>query len=107
MPRGGGKFYSDLANREFQDYFIATQTNFSLAMQSRGAGYDYTYFFFGGASQYAQFHGWRRMLSEVRARVGLPEMEAYVVDNRQASHTWSPWMWAAGASAWPAVTHWG
>jgi hypothetical protein len=101
VPRGGGKFYSDLANREFQDYFIATQTNFSLAMQSRGAGYDYTYFFFGGASQYAQFHGWRRMLSEVRARVGLPEMEAYVVDNRQASHTWSPWMWAAGSYAEP------
>ena len=27
------------------------------------------YFWYGGASQYAQFHGWRRILSEVRARL--------------------------------------
>jgi hypothetical protein len=59
------------------------------------------YFWYGGASQYAQFHGWRRILSEVRARLGQPEMERYVVDNRQASHTWSPWMWAAGSYAEP------
>ena len=97
VPQGGGRDYSDLANREFQDYFIATTVNFSRVMKSSGAGYDYTYFFNPAASQYSQFHGWRRILSEVRRLAGQPGDEAYVVDNRQASHTWSPWMWAAGS----------
>lgn len=38
-----GKVYSELSSREFQDYFINTTVDFSLAMKARGAGYDYTY----------------------------------------------------------------
>jgi hypothetical protein len=53
------------------------------------------------ATQYAQWHGWRRTLLGVRAQVGAPGLPQYVVDNRQASHEWSPWMWAAGSYAEP------
>ena len=100
-PRGGGKYYSDLSNREFQDYFIDTTVAFGEKMKSSGAGYDYTYFYYGGASLYSQFHGWRRMLGEVRLRRGTADQLPYVVDNRQASHQWSPWMWAVGSYAEP------
>jgi hypothetical protein len=100
-PRGGGKFYSDLSNREFQDYFIDTTVAFGEKMLSSGAGYDYTYLYYGGASQYAQFFGWRRILGEVRLRRGTADLPVYVVDNRQASHQWSPWMWAVGSYAEP------
>ena len=41
------------------------------------------------------------MLLGVRAQVGAPGQPPYVVDNRQASHEWSPWMWAAGSYAEP------
>ena len=101
LSKDGNKLYSALSNREFQDYFIATTVNFSRATGSYGAGYDYTYFWYGGATQYAQWHGWRRTLLGVRAQVGAPGLPQYVVDNRQASHDWSPWMWAAGSYAEP------
>ena len=93
--------YSVLSSREFQDYFIALTVNFSLATGAAGAGYDYTYFEYSGASVYAQWAGWRRVLLSVRAALGGAGRPAYVVDNRQLSHAWSPWMWAAGSYAEP------
>ena len=102
MPRGSGKFYSTLASREFQDYFIRTTIDFSRTMGARGAGYDYTYLFDGAATAYSQWAGWRRVLTEVRHVLGQqPDSDPYVVDNRQANHEWSPWMWAAGSYAEP------
>jgi hypothetical protein len=98
-PRGGGKFYADLANREFQDYFVATVTAFSMATGALGAGYDYTYFEAPHESTYAQWAGWRRILT--LNRLALSPLGDYVVDNRQASHDWSPHMWAAGSYAEP------
>lgn len=93
--------YAQLSNREFQDYFIDTTVAFSRAMGAHGAGYDYTYFWYAGASQYSQWAGWRRVLLEVRAALSGPGAPHHVVDNRQASHEWSPWMWAAGSYAEP------
>ena len=101
VPQGNDRSYSTLASREFQDFFIKTTIAFSRAMRSFGAGYDYTYLFDGASSGYSQWAGWRRILSSVRAALGQPGMEQYVVDNRQASHEWSPWMWAAGSYAEP------
>ncbi len=37
----------------------------------------------------------------MRAALGGPGREQYVVDNRQLNHAWSPWMWAAGSYAEP------
>jgi hypothetical protein len=33
--------------------------------------------------------------------LGAPGEPDYVVDNRQDSHAWGPWMWAAGSYAEP------
>jgi len=99
--QGGGRFYASLANREFQDYFIGLTCNFSRATGAWGAGYDYTFFSDPKATAYAQWNGWRRILSTVRARMSGGGQPYYAVDNRQASHTWSPWMWAAGSYAEP------
>jgi hypothetical protein len=41
------------------------------------------------------------VLLEVRAALSGPGAPHHVVDNRQASHEWSPWMWAAGSYAEP------
>ena len=60
-----------------------------------------SYFWYQGASKYAQWAGWRRVLLEVRAALSGPGAPHHVVDNRQASHEWSPWMWAAGSYAEP------
>lgn len=102
VKQSDGKEYSTLSNREFQDYFINTTVSFSQTMGSFGAGYDYTYFFSGGSSVYSQFFGWRRILSTVRETLtSSPDAPQYVVDNRQSSHEWSPWMWTAGSYAEP------
>lgn len=95
-----GGYYADLANREFQDYFIDLTVNFSKVTHAYGAGYDYTYFD-SSASQFAQWSGWRRILATVRTRLSGDGQPDYIVDNRQQSHAWSPWMWAAGSYAEP------
>jgi hypothetical protein len=100
-PRGGGKYYADLGNRAFQDYFINLTVTFSQATSSSGAGYDYTYFEAKTSSVFAQFYGWRRVMGEVRKAMSGSGLPDYVVDNRQASHSWSPWMWAVGSYAEP------
>jgi len=102
VKQGNGKEYSTLSNREFQDYFISSTVTFSQTMEAHGAGYDYTYFFDGGSSTFSQFFGWRRILNTVREILtSSPDAPHYVVDNRQASHEWSPWMWTAGSYAEP------
>ena len=101
VPQQNGRFYALLSDRAFQDYFVALSANFSRVTGAAGAGYDYTYLFYPGASQYAQWAGWRRILVSLREQLGGPGQEPYVVDNRQANHAWSPWMWAAGSYAEP------
>lgn len=108
-PDGHGHIYARLSSRAFQDYFIGLSVNFSLATGARGAGYDYTFLWeSSNTTVYAQWAGWRRVLMRVRSALtwggegsSSSSMEAYVVDNRQQSHSWSPWMWAAGSYAEP------
>lgn len=98
---GGRKYYADLGNRAFQDYFIATMLAFSAQMGSPGWGHDYSYLIGPGTSAYSQWAGFRRMLVETRRAASGPGKPEWTVDQRQASHTWSPWFWVAGSYAEP------
>ena len=101
IPQDAHRNYSTLGNRAYQDYFVDLQVNFSLATNAYGSGFDYTYWIDNSMSDYSQWYGWRRILTNVRNVLGVAGKPQFVVDNRQASHTWSPWMWAAGSYAEP------
>jgi hypothetical protein len=83
--------------------------------QQTGAGgfsFDYTYFEWGGVGgesaydkwydQYAQWSGWRRILHRLHTldggRACGGDNTSCVVDNRQQSHKWGPWMWVQGGT---------
>lgn len=101
FPQDDHRNYSTLGNRAYQDYFVDLQVNFSISTNSYGSGFDYTYWIDNSMSDYSQWFGWRRILTNVRNVLGVEGKPQFVVDNRQASHTWSPWMWAAGSYAEP------
>ena len=59
------------------------------------------------ASQYAQWTGWRKILSSLRTAKGGKACgggpfgagaSSCVVDNRQQNHAWGPWMWTQGGT---------
>ena len=102
-----GWYHARLADRNFQDYLIDTTIAFANTIGSGGAGYDYTFFEDSNATQQAQWIGWRRIMSTVRANISTTtntSITPYVVDNRQLNHMWSPWMWTAGSYAEPLQT---
>ena len=101
FPQDQNRNYSSLGNRAYQDFFVDLQVNFTLATNAFGSGFDYTYWIDNSMSDYSQWFGWRRILTNVRNVLGVAGKPQFVVDNRQASHTWSPWMWAAGSYAEP------
>lgn len=104
-PTGhAGWYHSKLADRRFQDYLISTLIAFSNATGSMGAGYDYTFLEDSNSTQYAQWFGWRRVMSIARQVLGSDPTRPYVVDNRQLNHMWGPWMWVAGSYAEPLQT---
>lgn len=45
----------------------------------------------------AQWSGWRRILNQLQVPGGCAGSQC-VVDNRQQSHAWGPWMWAEGGT---------
>eukprot|EP00698_Gefionella_okellyi_P001369 TRINITY_DN11315_c0_g1_i1.p1 TRINITY_DN11315_c0_g1~~TRINITY_DN11315_c0_g1_i1.p1 ORF type:complete len:1142 (-),score=234.82 TRINITY_DN11315_c0_g1_i1:23-3307(-) len=96
-PAWGGHTYAKLQNRELQDFLVQTIADFTAAMGSGGAGFDYTVFWSNQATAYAQWFGWRRVLMNLRSKQGAN----FVVDNRQDNHHWGPWMWVAGSYAEP------
>ena len=49
------------------------------------------------ASEYAQWAGWRSILSQLTSGKGCAGSRC-VVDNRQANHGWGAWMWALGGT---------
>ena len=67
-----------------------------------GFSFDLTYWEEGlpVASEYAQWSGWRNILSQLhtkRGGLGCASSRC-VVDNRQANHAWGAWMWALGGT---------
>ena len=66
--------------------FLLLQAFVDLA-GADGAGFDYTFTNDGASSQYAQWAGWRRILSTV-----LSTRKSMQIDNRQTNHAWGPWM---------------
>ena len=57
-----------------------------------GYAFDHTFLDLEGASRYAQWWGWRRVMEELRRDV--PDI---VIDGRQAYHLYGPWSWLAGS----------
>lgn len=75
-----------------QDWLIETLVAFQKRTGIGGYAFDHTFLTYQGTSRYAQWHGWRRVMEEVRRR--LPDI---VIDGRQAYHLYGPWSWLAGS----------
>jgi hypothetical protein len=86
-----------------QAWLPSTVLAFANATGAGGFSFDYTYFEQGSPggtpweSQYAQWSGWRTILHRLQVAGGCAG-EQCVVDNRQQSHAWGPWMWAQGGT---------
>ncbi|RPJ71208.1 MAG: hypothetical protein EHM24_13115 [Acidobacteria bacterium] len=86
------RFYANLGFRHFQDWLIETLVAFHERFGLGGYSFDHTFLAYPGASRYAQWAGWRRVMAELRHRV--PDI---VIDGRQAYHLYGPWGWLAGS----------
>src|SRR5262249_45361663 len=64
-----------------------------------GYSFDHTFLNLDGASRYAQWHGWRRVLETLRR--DIPDI---VIDGRQAYQNYGPWIWLAGSYPHPTST---
>jgi hypothetical protein len=84
--------YANLGIRAFQDWLTETLVAFHDRFGLGGYSFDHTFLDFPGASRYAQWSGWRRVMEELRRRV--PDI---VIDGRQAYHLYGPWGWLAGS----------
>jgi hypothetical protein len=84
--------YANLGVRALQDWLIETLAAFHGRFGLGGYSFDHTFLNFPGASRYAQWAGWRRVMEELRRRV--PDI---VIDGRQAYHLYGPWGWLAGS----------
>jgi hypothetical protein len=84
--------YADLGNRAFQDWLIETLVAFHHRLGLGGYSFDHTFLDMDGASRYAQWAGWRRVMEQLRRRI--PDI---VIDGRQAYHLYGPWGWLAGS----------
>ena len=83
---------ANLANRALQDWLIEQLVSFHARTGIAGYAFDHTFLTFTGASRYAQWYGWRRVMEELRRRI--PDI---VIDGRQAYHLYGPWSWLAGS----------
>ena len=65
----------------------------------QGFSFDLTYWeeHLPVASEYAQWAGWRKILSQLTEGKRCAGSRC-VVDNRQANHGWGAWMWALGGT---------
>ena len=87
-----GRHYANLGIRAFQDWLIETLVAFHDRFGLGGYSFDHTFLGYPGASRYAQWAGWRRVMEELRHRV-----PGIVLDGRQAYHQYGPWGWLAGS----------
>ena len=65
FPSEGGRFSARLDSRALQDYLVYTILTFVNETDGAGAGFDYTFFQDINATTYAQYAGWRRILTLV------------------------------------------
>jgi hypothetical protein len=85
------RHYANLGVRSLQDWLIETLVTFHQRTGIGGYAFDHTFLNLEGASRYAQWAGWRRVMEEVRRRI--PDI---AIDGRQAYHLYGPWSWLAG-----------
>ncbi len=83
---------ANLGNRALQDWLIDELLAFKDRTGVAGFSFDHTFLTYEGASRYAQWHGWRRVMEELRRRA--PDI---VIDGRQAHHLYGPWSYLAGS----------
>ena len=84
--------YATLASREFQDYLIRLLLDFRKRTGIAGYSFDYTWLDLPGASGYAQWYGWRRVIETLRK-----DDPSIVIDGRQSYQLYGPWNWLAGS----------
>ena len=83
---------ANLGNRALQDWLIEELVAFHDRTGVAGYSFDHTFLTFDGASRYAQWYGWRRVMETLRRRI--PDI---VIDGRQAYHQYGPWSYLAGS----------
>ena len=83
---------ASLGNRALQDWLIEELVAFHDRTGIAGYSFDHTFLTYAGTSGYAQWHGWRRVMEELRRRV-----PGIVLDGRQAHHLYGPWSYLAGS----------
>ncbi len=94
-PYGG----ANSASHEFQDWLVETLVAFQKKTGVSGYSFDYWLLGYKEASDYAQWHGCRRVLETLRQR--LP---ALLIDGRQSYQNYGPWTWLAGSYPHPTTT---
>jgi hypothetical protein len=90
---------SDLGVHSFQDWLIGALEGFYRHTGISGYAFDHTFLNQDGASRYAQWWGWRRVLETLRR--DIPDI---VIDGRQAYQNYGPWIWLAGSYPHPTST---
>ncbi len=91
--------YANLGVRSLQDWLIETLVTFHERTGIGGYAFDHTFLGYPGASRYAQWYGWRRVMETLRRRI--PDI---VIDGRQAYHLYGPWGWLAGSYPHPTYS---
>jgi hypothetical protein len=94
-----GRQRANLGNYAFQEWLIRALENFHRRTGITGYSFDHTFLNFDGASRYAQWWGWRRVMEALRR--DLPDI---VIDGRQAYQNYGPWSWLAGSYPHPTAT---
>ena len=96
---GGKRKRSNLGDHAFQDWLIGALEGFYRHTGISGYSFDHTFLNYEGASQYAQWWGWRRVMEALRR-----DIPAIVIDGRQAYQEYGPWIWLAGSYPHPTST---
>lgn len=96
---GENKNAASLASRSLQDWLIKTMLSFYRRTGIGGYSFDYAFLWLPGATQYAQWWGWRRVMASLRS--AEPDM---IIDGRQAYQYYGPWIWLAGSYPHPTST---
>ncbi|KPK48339.1 MAG: hypothetical protein AMK72_07205 [Planctomycetes bacterium SM23_25] len=96
----GGYLGADTGERGFQDWLVRQLAAFIRQTGGGGFAFDHWWIAYEEASsKYAQWHGCRRILMEVRKQ--CPDI---VMDGRQQYHWFGPWTWVAGSYPHPLAT---
>ena len=90
---------SNLGEHTFQDWLIRALEEFYKHTGISGYAFDHTFLNLDGASKYAQWWGWRRVMETLRR-----DIPGIVIDGRQAYQNYGPWTWLAGSYPHPTST---